>query len=107
MPAGVPCDATLTLSNLNTTSVSRVINGTPTVTTMPYTSGPAAGGGLIIVTGQNLSGVTVSFNGTPMTITSNNATAIVGNAPPGTPGPATVLIRNANGCQTTRTYTYL
>jgi hypothetical protein len=74
---------------------------------MPYTSGPAAGGGLIILTGQNLSGCAVTFNGTPMTITSSNPTAIVGSAPPGAPGQVTVLIRNPNGCQTTRTYTYL
>ena len=107
MPAGAPCDATLALSNQNTASVSRVINGTPVVSSMPYTSGPAAGGGLIIFTGQNLSGVSVTFNGVPMTITNSNATAIVGSAPAGTPGVATVLIRNPNGCQTTRTYTYL
>jgi hypothetical protein len=106
MPAGVPCDAQLQIANLGTPIVSRVVNGTPAVTSIPFPSGPAAGGTLFILVGTNLSGCTVTFNGVPMPISSQSATSIVGTAPPGTPGVATVLVRNPNGCQTTRTYTY-
>jgi hypothetical protein len=59
------------------------------------------------VSGQHLLGATVTFNGVPMSVTSQAFTVIVGTTPPGTPGPATVVISNAVGCQTIRTYTYL
>ena len=88
-----------------TYAVSR--NGTPVITSMPFTSGNAAGGVLFALTGQHLAGCTVTFNGVPMNITNQNATSIVGTTPPGTPGPATVVVRNVLGCQTQRIYTYL
>ncbi len=106
MPSGAPCDSVLALRNPGTALVSRTINGTPTVLSMPFASGTAAGGALFALTGQNLGGTTVTFNGVPMTITSQTLTSIVGNTPPGTPGPAIVRVRNPNGCETTRTYTY-
>ncbi len=106
-PAGVPCDSSITVTNLGGTSATRPINGTPVILSMPLASGPAAGGALFILTGQNMLGTTVTFNGVPMTITSQVATSVVGNTPPGTPGPALVVVRNPNGCQTTGTYTYL
>ncbi len=107
MPAGVPCDAQLVLTNLGGGSAQRLVNATPFIVSTPFTSGPAAGGSLYIVTGQNLLGTTVTFNGVPMTITSSNATVIVGNTPPGTAGPATVVVSNANGCQDMTNFTYL
>ncbi len=107
MPAGVGCDAQLSVRNPGTAAVVRTINGTPVVTSMPFPTGPAAGNVLFAVTGQHLGGTTVTFNGVPMTITAQTATSIVGQTPPGTPGPAVVRIRNPNGCETTRTYTYL
>ena len=107
MPQGLGCDATMALRNLGTASVTRVLNGTPVVTSMPFTSGTAAGGVLFALTGQHLGGCSVTFNGVPMIITNQNATSIVGNTPPGTPGPATVVVRNVLGCQTQRIYTYL
>ncbi len=107
MPVGVGCDATLSLRNPGTALVSRTINGTPNVLSMPFSSGPAAGGVLFAITGQNLAGTAVTFNGVPMTITTQNATSVVGTTPPGVPGPAIVRVRNPNGCETTRPYTYL
>ncbi|MEO6595873.1 MAG: IPT/TIG domain-containing protein, partial [Planctomycetota bacterium] len=98
---------TLTLSNLGGPSAQSAINSTPVVTSQTLTSGPAAGGSSIIFVGQKLLGTTVTFNGAPMTISSQFANVIIGTTPPGTPGPATVVIGNPNGCQTTRTFTYL
>jgi uncharacterized Ntn-hydrolase superfamily protein len=107
MPAGVRCDAQISVRNPGSASVVRTLNATPIVSSMPSTSGPASGGVFFFLAGQNLDSATVSFNGVPMTITSRTATSIFGQTPPGTPGPAVIVIRNPNGCQTTRNYTYL
>jgi hypothetical protein len=106
MPTGVPCDSSITLANLGGPSVTRAINPTPVISSIPFASGPAAGGALFVITGQNLLGTTVTFNGVPMPIQSQGATSIVGHTPPGTPGPAQVVVSNVNGCQATGTYTY-
>ena len=106
-PAGLPCDAVLQVANLGTAIATRLVNATPVVSNVPFPSGQAAGNALYILVGQNLLGCTVTIGGAPMTISSQNATSIVGQTPPGAVGPATVVIRNPNGCQTTRTYTYL
>src|SRR5204862_8357752 len=92
MPPGVPCDATLMLANLGGLWAQRPINPTPVITSTPFVSGPAAGGSFYIVVGQNLTGAVVTFNGVPMTITSANSTAIVGNTPPGAVGQAAVVV---------------
>ncbi len=105
-PVGMPCDAMLRVSNLGGLFAQRVINGTPVISQMPYTSGTAAGGTFFLLVGQHLGGTTVTFNGAPMTVTSQTATSVVGTTPPGVVGPATVLVRNVNGCQTTATFTY-
>lgn len=107
MPIGAPCDAQLLVANLGTSAVQRVINGTPVITTQTITSGPAAGGTLMILAGQFLGGASVTFNGVPMTITSQTNGSIIGTTPPGTPGPATLRVTNPNGCQTTLPFTYL
>lgn len=106
MPAGVGCDATFRLTNLGGPSVSRPLNATPAVSSMPFPSGPSAGGALFALVGSNLTGCTVTIGGAPLQITSQNSTSIVGTTPPGAPGPAAVVIQNAIGCQTTRSYTY-
>lgn len=106
MPPGYGCDTVLGLTNLGTATTTRVMNGTPTITNMPFPSGPAAGGALFALVGTNLLGCTVTFNGVPMTITSQNATAIVGTTPPGAPGQATVVVANPLNCTATRYYTY-
>lgn len=107
MPNGVPCDAQLVIANLGSNTAQRIVNGTPVITTQTLTSGPAAGGSLLILAGQFLSGATVTFNGVPMSITSQTTGSIIGTTPPGTPGPATVLVTNPNGCQRVLPFTYL
>jgi uncharacterized Ntn-hydrolase superfamily protein len=106
MPSGVPCDSQVSLRNPGGTPVTAPINPSPQILAVPFTTGPAAGGTLYIIAGRNLLGTTVTFAGVPMTITSASATGIVGNTPPGTPGPALVVVRNAIGCQDTTTFTY-
>lgn len=107
MPTGVGCDSTVAVNNIGTASVSRPINGTPVIQSMPYASGPAAGGALFVLVGTNIGGATITINGAPITVTQQTSTSVVGTTPPGTAGPATVLVRNVAGCQATRPYTYL
>jgi uncharacterized Ntn-hydrolase superfamily protein len=106
MPTGAPCDAVLTVQNLGSTSATRPINPTPVVVSSTP-SGLSAGGTQLLFTGNYLLGTTVTLNGVPVTITSQYNAAIFAVLPPGTPGPATFVIRNPNGCQTTRPFTYL
>jgi len=106
MPAGHGCDTAVTVNNLGTASVSSMMNATPNVTFTLNTSGPAAGGQFYVISGQNLGASTVTFNGLPMTVTQQTSATIVGTTPPGTPGPATVIVSNSLGCQTTVPYTY-
>lgn len=107
MPAGVVCDSQLDLANPGSPLVSASINATPVITSLPISSGPSAGGGTFFVIGANMLGTTVTIGGVPMIVTSQTPTAVIGQAPPGVSGPALVVVTNANGCQTTGTYTYL
>lgn len=106
MPGGIGCDSTLAVTNPGGTPVTTPINASPVITSTPFAAGPAAGGALYLVSGRNLLGAVVTFNGNPMTVTSQSATAILGNTPPGIVGPAQVLVRNNIGCQAGTTYTY-
>lgn len=106
MPNSLGCDTNFSLRNLGTTAVQRPLNPTPLVSNIPFTVGPSAGGSLFAVAGNHLLGCTVTIGGAPLVITSQSNSSIVGNTPPGTPGPATVVVRNSLGCQTFRSYTY-
>ncbi len=106
MPTGLGCDTTVALNNVGTAPVSRTYNGTPSISFLPFSSGPAAGGSFFAITGQNLGGATATIGGNPVVVTSQTTTSIVGTTPPGTPGPATVLVVNPLGCQDTAIYTY-
>lgn len=105
-PTGLQCDTPMRVVNLGGSFAQRTLNATPVISSMPYSSGPAAGGTFFILTGQNLFGATVTFNGVPLNVTSQTASAVIGTTPPGAVGPAVVLVRNPNGCQTTGTFTY-
>jgi hypothetical protein len=107
MPAGVGCDAVLTVVNPGGLQAQRTFNATPLINNNPAASGPAAGGTFYLLTGNHLLDATVTFDGVPMSATTQTNSVIVGSTPPGMPGAATVVISNPNGCQTTRTFTYL
>jgi hypothetical protein len=97
----------VTVTNPDSQSASITMNPTPSISNALFPSGPAAGGGLFFIQGQNLALATVTIGGVPATITAQGATFITVTAPPGTPGPATVIVMNAVGCMATTTYTYL
>jgi uncharacterized Ntn-hydrolase superfamily protein len=107
MPAGVSCDSVLRMTNLGGPFAQRPINATPVISSMPFISGPAAGGSLFIIVGTGMLGCTVTIGGVPIVLSTQTATAVTGSTPPGAVGPQTVLVRNPNGCQTTAIWTYL
>ncbi len=106
MPAGSGCDAAITLANLGNSTASQVINHTPVIASVSSSIGPAVGGAPFTITGQHLANTTVSFNGAPMTITSQTESSITGTTPPGSPGPGVVIVTNPLGCLATAPYTY-
>jgi hypothetical protein len=109
MPANVSCDAVLSVRNPDgsTATAPFTFNPTPVVTNVPFTSGTAAGGQNFVVVGTGLApGSTVTFNGTTANVTTATSTVILATTPPGTPGPAQVVITTPGGCSTTTTYTY-
>ena len=71
---------------------------TPSVTSLSPTSGPAAGGTIVTITGTNFTGATaVSFGATPATsFTVNSATQITAVAPAGT-GAVDVTVTTIGG----------
>lgn len=105
MPAAVPCDAALVLTNVGGASAVRNGNPSPLVTTAPAT-GSRTGGTPLLVLGQNLLGCTVEVHGTPVTLLAQATTALYGLLPPGAPGPGTLVVRGPSGCAVTRPFTY-
>lgn len=106
MPAGVGCDATLAVANPGGAVDSASFNGTPVITNVPFTSGPAAGGATFVLVGQSLLGCTVSVGGAVLTPLSQSQTSFVAFTPGGPPGPTPIVITSPTGCQATATYTY-
>jgi len=106
MPPNIGCDAVLRVTNPGGTPVVADLNPTPIISLIPFASGPAAGGGLFLISGRQLLGATVTIGGNPITVTAQSNTSIFGSAPPGTPGPAAIVVSNALNCQATGTYTY-
>jgi hypothetical protein len=55
---------------------------------------------------QFLAGTTVTVGGAAATITSQSQSALFCTVPPGTVGPAQIVVSSAGGCTATGTYTY-
>jgi hypothetical protein len=84
----------------------------PTVTSLGTTSGYAAGGTVLTVTGTNFTGlVAVTFGGVPASaITVNSSTQLTVTSPAGTAGTVDVVVTTAAGSSATGTsdqFTYL
>jgi hypothetical protein len=81
----------------------------PTVTSIAPTSGPAAGGQSVTITGTNLTNATsVTFGVTAGTITANTSTLVTVTTPAGAAGAVNVVVTTAGGTATaTNGYTYL
>jgi hypothetical protein len=105
-PAGFGCDAPLTIATPDGQSAQTTVNPAPVVAAVVGGSGPAIGGGTIIVVGSHFApGVTVSVGGVPAPVTASSSTVIFATAPPGTPGLATAAVSQW-GCSASFSYTY-
>src|SRR6185369_15157611 len=76
---------------------------TPAVTSLSPTSGPAAGGTVVTITGTNFTGVTaVSFGGTAAAgFTFNSATSMTATSPAGAAGAVDVRVTTPGGTSAT------
>jgi phospholipase C len=94
---GVLRVAALIAASILTLSVS-VLAQTPTVSSISPTSGPAAGGTSVTLTGTNFaSGATVTFGGLAATsVTVVNSTTITAKTPANAPGATNVTVTNPN-----------
>jgi hypothetical protein len=80
----------------------------PTISTLFPTSGPAAGGTTVIISGSNFqNGASVSFDSTPaasVNVTSSSSISVV--TPSHGAGAVTVMVSNPDGQSATSTFTY-
>ncbi|MCI0343271.1 MAG: IPT/TIG domain-containing protein [Planctomycetales bacterium] len=108
-PSGSAGPVTVTMTNPDSTSAS-LSSGftyttggtTPTVTSLSPTSGPAAGGTLVTITGSNFqTGAVVTIGGVAATsvtfVNSTSITAVVPAAVPGASPIVTVTVTNPGG----------
>ncbi len=89
--------------------VELVVTIPPSISTISPTTGPAAGGTAVTISGSNFTGATgVTFDGTAGTaLTVNSASSITVTTPAGTTGPADVVVTTPNGSATkTGGFTY-
>ncbi len=112
VPAGVAIDAA---TNTNVSSAPLVVTtdvAVPAITTLAPSSGTAAGGTSVTITGTDFTGATgVSFGGTAASaFTVNSATSVTATAPAGT-GTVDVTVTTAAGTSDTagtgNDYTYI
>jgi hypothetical protein len=70
----------------------------PVIAGVSPTSGPAAGGTTVTITGTGLGGATaVSFGGASATITADSGSQITVTSPPGTPGTVNITVTTSAG----------
>ena len=72
----------------------------PSITSIVPNSGPTAGGTSVVITGTNLNGGTVTFDGTVATCTVNTATQITCTSPAHAAGPVDVVVTTSGGAAT-------
>lgn len=79
----------------------------PKLTGINPSSGPAAGGTKVTLTGTGLSGATsVMFGSKPATVTADTFTSIMVDSPAGSTGPVNVTVTTGGGTSNTETFTY-
>ncbi|CAB4945700.1 MAG: hypothetical protein F2842_05720 [Actinobacteria bacterium] len=106
-PAGAAGIVNVTVTTAVGTSAAAAGNqfsyvAAPTVTFLSPTSGPAAGGTSVIITGTNFTGATtVNFGANAATnVVVNSATQITATAPAGVAGASTVAVTTPGGTST-------
>ncbi|MBI5964577.1 MAG: IPT/TIG domain-containing protein [Chloroflexi bacterium] len=73
----------------------------PTIGSIVPNSGPTAGGTSVVITGTNLTGGTVTFDGSAATCTVDSATQITCTSPAHAAGPVDVVVTTPGGSATT------
>ncbi len=108
MPPGVPCSATLTVTNPDGQTRTTPFNPSPTILSLINGSGPVAGGGTVLIIGaQFVVGTTVTIGGNPAAIQALTASTILVGVPAGSaPGPVPLVVTSTSGCSATGTYVY-
>ena len=107
-PAGLACDSTLTVTNPDGQSVGSALNPTPVINNSFSSQGPAAGGTNFIMIGFGFAaGTTVTIGGNPATVNQVSNGVLIVSTPPGTVGPANVVVTTPGGCVVMTTFTYL
>jgi hypothetical protein len=106
-PPNVPCSTTVNVLNPDLQAASIGFNPSPTISAVFGNAGPAAGGGSFVIFGsQFLAGTTVTVGGNAATINTLSMTTLSCTAPPGSVGPAALVVSSAGGCTASGTYTY-
>ncbi len=108
MPSGLACSTSVVVGNATLQSATLSgFNPSPAITSIPLSSGPAAGGSQVAVLGSNFyPGTSLTIGGQPVAITSLTQTTVLGVAPAGTPGAAPLVVSSVNGCTATGTWTW-
>lgn len=106
-PTNLACGSQLTVTLPDGQSASSPINPVPAVTNTVLATGAAAGNAIFIVQGTGFAPqTTVTIGGASALILTASATTVTMRTPPGTPGPAQVVLTTPGGCAATTTYTY-
>jgi Concanavalin A-like lectin/glucanases superfamily/IPT/TIG domain len=107
-PQGTFCSAPLVVTLPDTQSATlNGVNPAPTITNVIGPPGVPSGGSSFFILGTSFHpGTTVTVGGAPAAIVSLSTTAILATAPPGTTGPAQLLVTSAAGCGATSVYFY-
>jgi hypothetical protein len=106
-PAAAPCGTNVAVTSALGQSVTLPFNQAPVIGITLFPSGTHNGGALFILGGSNFAaGTTIGIGGASATITSLTPTSIFVTTPPGTIGPASVVVTSPSGCTATTTYTY-
>jgi Concanavalin A-like lectin/glucanases superfamily/IPT/TIG domain len=107
VPQGVPCNASVVVATPASQTQSTPWNPAPTITSTSGASGPATGGSSFFILGMNFHlGTTVTVGGTNAIILGSSPTSLFVQAPPGTPGPAPIVVSSITGCTASSTYNY-
>ena len=103
----MPCGTTLVVHDPDGQSASIAFNPPPAISFLIGSYGPAAGGTSLFILGTGFHpGTSVTIGGSAAAIQSQNLTSILVTAPPGSPGPAPIVVTSASGCSATSGYLY-
>lgn len=107
MPAGIACAPQIVVTNPNAQQASIAFNAAPAIASVVNGAGPASGGGTFLILGANFHpGTTVTVGGASATIQPLSMSSILATAPPGTVGPAAIVVTSPSGCTAVSTYIY-